>query len=406
MKYILICTTLLISSFAHAQLANEKSENKATFELGNGLNIDFKNGDYSFNLGGMIQPSIGSLKDSSAEADYLMNSRRTYFHIGGKAKNEKVEFFIQTDFSLASPLLDAWVAFQPHKTTTITFGQMQTIANNREMQIMEDHLQFIDRSLLSSAYSNTGREFGLFVTSKLPVGAMAFVPQIAVTSGDGRSSFGADSRDVDLGGLKYAARLDFYPMGLFSTDNDKQIMDLMHEAKPKLAVGMAASYNDGASDYRGEGHGNLALYNLLGKAQLPDYRQVYSDIVFKYKGFSFLGEYAISTAKGLQGAYLNETASAQLIPTQISELLSLGSGYNTQLGYVTRSGYGFDVRYAAVTPEFNTNANSIIKDQSAITLGLTKYVKQNSLKLHAAVTSIDQGDYSTLQGVFMVQVVF
>jgi hypothetical protein len=56
MKYILICTTLLISSFAHAQLANEKSENKATFELGNGLNIDFKNGDYSFNLGGMIQP--------------------------------------------------------------------------------------------------------------------------------------------------------------------------------------------------------------------------------------------------------------------------------------------------------------------------------------------------------------
>jgi hypothetical protein len=335
-----------------------------------------------------------------------MNSRRTYFHIGGKAKNEKVEFFIQTDFSLASPLLDAWVAFQPHKTTTITFGQMQTIANNREMQIMEDHLQFIDRSLLSSAYSNTGREFGLFVTSKLPVGAMAFVPQIAVTSGDGRNSFGADSRDVDLGGLKYAARLDFYPMGLFSTDNDKQIMDLMHEAKPKLAVGMAASYNDGASDYRGEGHGNLALYNLLGKAQLPDYRQVYSDIVFKYKGFSFLGEYAISTAKGLQGAYLNETASAQLIPTQISELLSLGSGYNTQLGYVTRSGYGFDVRYAAVTPEFNTNANSIIKDQSAITLGLTKYVKQNSLKLHAAVTSIDQGDYSTLQGVFMVQVVF
>ncbi len=41
MKYILICTTLLFSSFVHAQLANEKSENKATFELGKGLNIDF-----------------------------------------------------------------------------------------------------------------------------------------------------------------------------------------------------------------------------------------------------------------------------------------------------------------------------------------------------------------------------
>lgn len=406
MKVTLIYTMLLVSTLASAQIADSKNENLATFELGTGLNIDFNNGDYVFNLGGMIQPAVGMTKDSSAASDYFMNSRRTYFHIGGRAKNEKVSFLIQTDFSLSSPLLDAWVAYQPHKTTTITFGQKQTMANNREMMIMEDKLQFADRSLLSSSYSSTGREFGLFVETELAVSSMYFRPQLGVTSGDGRNSFGADSRDVDLGGLKYAARLDFYPLGLFSKDNDKQIMDLAHEARPKVVIGSAASYNDGASDKIGEGHGNLALYNLLGKAQLPDYRQVYTDLIFKYQGFSFLGEYGISTAKGLQGAYLSQTASVPLVPTQISQLLALGTAINAQLGYVTASGYGVDMRYAAIRPEFETNNSSIIQEKSAITLGLTKYVKENSLKIHAAITSLNQGDYTTLQSVFMVQMVF
>lgn len=401
MKYILASTLLLISAFVSAQ-----NSHSASFELGEGLSVDLNNGDYSFSLGGMIQPSVGFIKDSTAESEYLFNSRRTYFHIGGKAKNEKLSFLIQTDFSLSSPLLDAWVTYSPSKFIDLTFGQKQTIANNREMQIMEDKLQFADRSLLSSSYSNTGREFGLFIASELPIKSMVLVPQIAVTSGDGRNSFGADSRDVDAGGLKYAARLDFYPMGSFSEGNDEQIMDMAHEEKPKLVLGTAASYNDGASDVIGEGHQNLELYNLIGQSQLPDYRQLYSDILFKYRGFSFLGEYTISTAKGLQGAYLNNTASATLLPTQISELLSLGTGYNAQLGYVTKSGYGADIRYASVSPEFDTNINSVIQDRTATTIGLTKYVKENSLKIHVAVTSMDQGDYSKLQGVFMVQVVF
>lgn len=406
MKYILLCTTLILSTWAIGQTAQREAPHSASFELGKGLNLSFNDGDYIFSLGGMIQPAVGFSRDSSAEADYFLNSRRTYFNIGAKAKNEKVSFFIQTDFSLASPLLDAWISYQPHKSTTITFGQQQTIANNREMMVMEDRLQFIDRSLLSNVYSSTGREFGLYVSSELALKSLVFVPQIAVTSGDGRNSFGADSRDIDAGGLKYAARLDVYPLGLFTEGNDKQIMDIAHEAKPRLILGAAASYNDGASDVIGEGHNNLELYNLLGQAQLPDYRQFYSDILFKYQGFSFLGEYTVNTAKGLQGAYLNNTASAPLLPTGISELLALGTGYNAQLGYVTKSGYGADIRYAAVSPEFDANVNSVVQERSAMTLGLTKYVKENSLKLHAAVTSLDQGDFSTTMGTFMVQVVF
>jgi hypothetical protein len=407
MKY-LFCIFFLAVSFA--ALAQDKPVNpaprSANFELGKGLTFSLNNGDYTFKLGGMMQPAASFIKDSIAEAEYFFNSRRTYFNIGGEAKNEKLEFFIQMDFSRPSPLLDAWVSYLPHKSTKITVGQKQTIANNREMLLMEDQLQFVDRSVLSNTFSQTGREFGVFVESKLNVGSFLLVPQIAATSGDGRNSFGTTSLDPDAGGLKYAARVDVYPFGAFKEENDKQVADLYYEESPKLVLGAAASYNDGASGSQGEGHNEVSLYNYLGQQQLPDYRQVYGDVLLKYKGFSFLGEYGIATAKGLEGAFVDETAAIHLIPAQISEILSLGTGMNLQMGYTTKSGYGADIRYASVTPEFDTNAASVVSNLNAATIGITKYVKQNSLKLNAAITSYDFNGTSQLRGDFMVQVVF
>jgi hypothetical protein len=406
MRNIFLHFLLLGSLAAFAQDKAVAPAHSATFELGEGLVFSLNNGDYTFKLGGMIQPTISFIKDSTSDADYLFNARRTYFNIGGKAKNEKLEFLIQTDFSLSSPLLDAWVSYQPHKTVKITMGQKQTIANNREMMLMEDQLQSIDRSILSTVYSNTGREFGVFIESKFDLAGILLAPQIALTSGDGRNSFGTSSLDPDAGGFKYAARLDVCPFGDFKKGNDKQVADLYREESPKLVLGAAASYNDGASETTGEGHNELALYNFRGELQLPDYRQVYGDLLFKYKGFSFLGEYGVATAKGLEGAYINETATVNLVPRQISELLSLGTGMNLQAGYVTASGYGADIRYASVAPEFDTNAASLVSNVTATSLGVTKYIKQNSLKLNASVTSYDFDGESSLRGDFMVQVIF
>ncbi len=403
MKNVLTLLLFLCSITVFAQNPNQHS---SSFELGEGLAFSMNNGDYSFKLGGMIQPTVGIVKDSINEAEYLFNARRTYFNIGGKAQNEHLEFLIQTDFSLGTPLLDAWVSYAPSNSFKVTFGQKQTIANNREMMLMEDQLQFLDRSLLSTSFSNSGREFGIFIENKIELGSLVFLPQIAITSGDGRNSFGASSTDPDLGGFKYAARLDIFPMGMFSDKNDKMIADLYREQTPKVVIGLAASYNDGASNQTGEGHGDVFLYNYKGQNQLPDYRQLYSDLLFKWNGFSFLGEYNVSTAKGLEGAYINETASVNLVPTQISEFLSLGTGYNAQLGYVTKSGYGVDLRYSVVSPEFDMNQKSVIQTTTLTSFGITKYVKQNSLKLNAAVSSFDYNGSNSMRGDFMVQVIF
>ena len=387
--------------------AQEKSEkNTASFELGSGLNFSFNEGNYQFNFGGFIQPSFNYSKTKGASSDNEFNAKRTYLIIGGKAIKEKVSFLIQTDYSLSEPLLDAWVAYHPFESTTITVGQKQTFANNREMTFREDKLQFTDRSFLSQNLSNTGREFGLFIESKFG-DTFGIAPMLAITSGDGRNSFGADSRDTDFGGLKIGARLDIYPLGYFTEGNDLGSADLAHEDKLKVVVGGAVSKNNGVSNSTGEGHGNFLLYNSDGNNNLPDYSQAYIDFLFKYKGFSLLGEYASSGVKGLNETYTDDAATQILAPQQISEYLVLGDSYNYQIGYVTSNKWSFDFRFENASPEFESNVNSLLPDMNSYTFGITKYLKGNNLKMQAALTSINnaQGSNQTM-GEFLVQIVF
>lgn len=385
-KIFAFCPLLFCLSLAMAQDASN-NPHQADFELGSGLNFNFNEGNYQFRLGGMIQPSISFEQAEDEDADYFLNAKRTYFNFSGKAVQEKVSFFLQTNFSLSDPLLDAWVGFHPTEKFNLYFGQKQTVANNREMMVMENYLQFPNRSLLSQNLSNTGREFGLFLDYEFGSDFL-LIPQIAVTSGDGRNSFGSDSRDVDLGGLKYGARLDLYPLGAFAEGNHESLADLAHEESLKLVLGAAASFNDGCSNQVGEGHGDFFLYNAKGENQLPDYRQLYSDLLLKYRGFSLLGEYAISSATNLNGTFLDLTANNELDLTQISSFLALGTALNVQLGYVTKKGYALDIRYSSISPEFDQNAASILIEQNAITLGLSKYLKGNDLKLQTSITSL------------------
>lgn len=388
MKNRLLFFALFCSTFVQAQTSEQKDE--ARFELGNGLTFTLEDSAYAFKIGGMVQPAYAyNWQDGVDGGDQYLSAKRTYFNLSGNAAKEKVSFFIQLDFSLPTPLLDAWLAYKPLKNLTLKMGQMQNISNNREMLQMENNLSFAERSMLSSTFGKSGREFGISAEYKINVGNIGIVPQAMVSSGDGRNSFGVDSRDVDLGGYKYGARLDIYPLGYFSKNNDNLTADLLHEESPKVVLGAAASYNDGASNAVGEGHGDFALYNYLGGAQLPDYRKLYGDILFKYKGFSVLGEYVVATATSLQDTYVDATAFNALVPTQISEYLALGRAYNAQIGYVTKSGYALDVRYAGISPEF-TNPFSVVEETTAYTVGLSRYFKGNSLKVQTNFSAIDQ----------------
>lgn len=367
----------------------EMERNKASYSLGNGLNFSFNEGDYFFGLTGFIQPGYLNETMNGMEDVNIFSSKRTFLQFEGNALEEKVSFFIQLDFSRSNPLMDVWMAYKPVEQVKISFGQKQNFVNNREMIYREDRLQFVNRSLLSESLTRTGREFGVFVESKFEVGNFGIMPMAALTSGDGRNSFGQDSRDTDYGGVKIGGRLDLYPLGYFKPGNELTSVDLAREDKLKFVVGIAGSHNNGASGVTGEGHGDFFLYDQDGNNSFPDYRQLYTDLLMKYKGFSFLAEYANTSASGIDLVFLDESATEILAPQQISQFLALGDSYNLQAGYVTKNGYSFDVRYGSTTPEFENFADSAISDMTQTSFGFSKYFYDNALKLQASYSIFD-----------------
>jgi hypothetical protein len=182
-KYILsvFCLLSLVSFRLHAQdAANEKPN--------------------AFEFHGFLQPSWQWTKSEGQKAANSLRSKRTYLWFSGSLMQEKITFLVRTDFSASTPLLDAWAAWNS-RHFSVSAGQRRTFTNNREMTFDEDKLAFPERSLLSTAFCGNGREFGLFAEGRFGNKTM-LIPMLAITSGDGPNSFGINSTDVDLGGIK------------------------------------------------------------------------------------------------------------------------------------------------------------------------------------------------------------
>lgn len=405
LRYLLLLSMLACAGSAWAQA---DSAAKPTSGLGHGIRFALDDGAYRFAISGFVQPAYSFVKPDGDKAQQFFRSRRTYLNFSADALKEKVSLFVQADFSANTPLLDAYATYHITPRWGISVGQRRTFTNNREMTFNEDRLQFTDRGFVSKAFCGNGREFGAFLEGRIGSGFI-LAPQLAVTSGDGPNSFGTNGTDMDLGGLKYGGRLDIYPLGDFSEGNRGFAADLKHESTPKLLLGAAASLNVGASSSKGEGHGDFLFYDKAKAQHLPNLRKISADLLFKYRGFSLLGEYTQASAAMLQGTYLDSSASpAQLLrPGQISEYLVLGSGYNAQLGYVFRSGFALDARIEHLQPEFTSEALSQLQKTDVATLGTTYYFRENNLKLQASVSQFRyQNAVKAVQGDLVLQVVF
>lgn len=396
---------------------NLAQENSIVYDKVTGIEISANDGDYLFKIGGFIQPAVKSVSDGvlsfeDTKSEQIYKSKASVFMLSGTMKNEKLRFMIMTDFSLDTPMQEAWVAYDFSKNASITFGQMLSFTNNREMMYRENNLQMNDRSALSQSFSNSGREFGVFVQTHFDSPIGAFAPMLALTSGDGKNSFGNDSRDVDKGKYKFGGRIDYYPFGSFSAGNQSTSSDIIKENKLKWVLGAAGSVNNGASNEVGEGHGNFILYDGNGLESFPNYNKLYFDSLMKFNGLSLLFEYVNSWADSLDEIYTSNGANGLnnadliLLPTQISNYMVLGNQYNFQLGYLTNSGVSIDVRFGESTPEFEANQNSILAANKIFAAGLTKYISKNiKFQLLYNNTKYDSG-ISTTSAEVLMQIVF
>ena len=416
MKKLIITTIILLSiSYVFSQ---ESERNNANFSLGDGISFSFNEGDYEFNIYGFIKPTyiFNDEKIYTADGEYSnvfrqFKSQNSNLFFTGFAKDEKLSFTIQMDYSSSNPLVEAFIGYHLNEKTTLYFGQMQVSHNNLEMVHNEDQLRFTNRGILSQTYTENGEEFGLFFETSF---GNQFVvnPTLAVTSGDGRNSFGEDSRDSDKGGVKFGSRINILPFGDFSIGNRISTVDLMHEEKPKVQIGVAYSKNMGASNQVGDGHGDFILYDNSGDELFPDYSQLFFDLNLKYKGFSLVLEYADAFASGLDQIYTDPNAFNLLIPQQISEYLVVGDSQGIQFGYFTKNGISVDFIYESLNPEFDSYESSILRKSSNMGVGISKYLAGNNLKIQASLFKTAYENLNNLEddefmsGSFMVQIAF
>lgn len=397
----------LVVIFASFTVVSQDTELNS-YNFGEGINFDNPNGS-KLKLQGYIQPFLESksFSNGTTETANRFRMRRLRLRLSGNSANERFSYRFQVDLSGSSEvedenannyLLDAFVSYAITNRIKATFGQRATFTDNRELFMNSNSLQLIERSRLTSAFASI-REFGLFLEGRFRTGGGSQLkPYLVITNGDGANIF-----TKDRGGLKVGGRLDFLPFGLFTNFGQFNQTDIVRERTPKLVVGVHASQNNGMSSRRGRASGAILYLDANNEESLPDYTKFGADFLFKYKGFSALGEFIKSTATvplDITQRVRNDGSTSttfdvngvQDIDSYIRGRMMLGEAYNIQFGYLFRNGISVDGRYTHLKADKNSFLNNatFYNRPDYYTIGVSKYLSRNyGAKIQASYTYVD-----------------
>ena len=355
------------------------------FSLGNGLTAASADGQYRMAMGGTVQLLGTSVWDAQGRGMQAYPSLG-FMRLQGFARPESVEFLVQLNFAQATPLLDAWVRHTTRWGSRITVGQMQNVGNGLEMLVFEDLQAAPMRSLATQTFSRSGREAGVLLDHRVVKDHWGMGAYAQVTSGDGQNSFGVDSRDVDLGGLKYSGRVE---LCLGAPRKERApIQFASFDRKTRMLLGLSGSYNRGASQAVGEGHGSFQMYRG-SDAAFPDYRKWSADVLASKGGLSVYGQMMFATATNLDGLQWTPSVSNLLRPQEISRVLHLGRAFTGQVEYVHPSRWALVGRRSLVLPEFGDHTGSLIEAASESLLGINRYVVEHQVKWFVGIQRLD-----------------
>ena len=380
-----------------------------SYSFGEGISFTADNGS-KIKLSGYAQPHVEiknyiDLEENSSSTRFRL--RRLRLRFDGQASNPKFAYRFQVDLSGSSEtgeatgdfLLDAYVSYDITNRIKVIFGQRSTYTDNRELFMNSSSLQLVERSRLTSAFSSI-REFGLFLSGNFRLnGKGAYLrPYFVLTNGDGINNF-----DKDLGGLKIGGRIDFLPFGLFTNKGQFRQIDVMRELTPKFVIGVNYSHNSGMTSRRGRDSGSILYLDEFGQQSLPDYTKYGIDFLFKYNGFSALGEYVKSSstvpANIIERVRNDGSTSSSFLVNGVQDVESyvngrmmLGEAYNIQMGYLFKSGITIDSRYTHLKADDNSFLNNatFYNRPNYYTLGIGKLLGRNyGAKIQGSITLVD-----------------
>ena len=315
-------------------------------------------------------------KDNYSSLDQSFLIRRARFKFDGWAYSPniiyKLEFGLSNnDLSGGSSytkntdrlILDALIRWKFAPGFELWAGQTK-LPGNIERVVSSANLQFIDRSIFNSAFT-LDRDMGLQLrhTSKW-AGAWMTREILAVSQGEGRNIATGNE-----GGLEYTARVEVLPFGDFAKKGDYVMSAIHRETTPKLMLSYTYDFNDRAV----KTGGTMGSYMVLASGDLfeSSITTHFVDAMFKYQGFSFMGEWGMRTA--------DEIFATNGDGSLTGAVIGVGSGWNVCAGQFVAPKVEVAARASSVTFDPIT----ALKNKTEITLGLNKFVSGHNLKVQS-----------------------
>lgn len=375
---------IFFSTFViHAQEISDTSFGKGV------INYTAKDSSFSIKFAPRIQFRSETNWDyngnnyDSPEHNFLI--RRARLKFDGYAYSPKLEYKIElglsnrdisgaNQFNRNTPryILDAVIMWNFYENFELWVGQTK-LPGNVERVVSSANMQLIDRSLLNSRF-NIDRDVGMQLRHHANLGGDFIIREkLAISQGEGRNV-----TEGNEGGLQYTGRLEFLPFGLFKSNGEYVQVDLVREASPKLMIGITYDYNQDAVKTRS----NLGSYMFLEDGSLyeTDITTLFVDTMFKYKGFSFMGEYANRDAEN--------PVAMEADGTETGDIVLIGNALNLQAGYLFKNNYEIAGRFT--TTAYNNITGRL--DEEQYTLGVSKYIVGHKLKVQSDIS------YTTIEG--------
>ena len=393
-----VCLFFLISIIGQSQESNAPTFGKGL------LNLVGKDSTWTMIVSARMQ--ILAISDWDVTDGGLQNSkqnfliRRARLKFDGFAYSPKLEYKIElglsnrdisgaSQFTSNAPryILDAVVKWNFYENFVLWFGQTK-LPGNIERVISSANLMQVDRSLLNSRF-NIDRDMGFQLRHHFNLSEKFLIREIfAVSQGEGRNITSGN-----IGGHQFTTRLELLPFGEFLSKGEYKGSDQKREKTPKLMLAATFDSNQNAVKTRG----NQGSYMFTdGGFFVTDINTIFIDAMFKYNGFSFMGEYAHRTA--------DNPIATNLDGSLTGDVVLIGDGLNLQTGYLFNNNWEVSGRYTNIKLDEEITGRN---PQDQYTLGFSKYIVGHKLKVQTDLSYLSEdGDQDRLMYRLQLEVHF
>jgi len=320
-----------------------------------------------------------SIRRARIKMDGFILSPKLVYKIELSLSNRDVAGLSETNQVESLILRDVVIKWNFYENFVLWAG-LTKLPGNVERVISSGNLQLVNRSLLNSGF-NIDRDLGIQIRHHIDFSdSFLMREKLAISQGEGRNVVLGN-----YGGFQYTGRLEFLPLGSFKNKGDYVGADLEREQTPKLMVGVTYDINDRAVKTRS--NQGIFMQNDVGFYKTT-ISTLFVDAMFKYRGFSFMGEYANRDAK--------DPIAKNSDGTETGDVVRVGNGVNLQAGYLLRKNWEIAARYSDINFDQEITGRNPV-DQ--YTLGLSKYIVGHKLKVQSDFSYLSvQGGVDSVLG--------